>query len=137
MSDILIRTFIEFIKVLPILVIAIVVSQIVRIHLNKDTLKKHVDASGKSIAKASAFGVMTPGPLLAFLPLLKTLKKKGLPIGVLTAFITGQTLIGPGRLFLEVDYFGITFFAARVVISLLIAIGVGLSFRLLEKFTKF
>jgi len=136
-TNILYLTLINFLKILPILIIAIVVSQIINSYIRKEKIKQISKENEKNIVKASAIGITTPGPLLVFLPLLKTLKKKGLPISIIVAFITGQTLIGPARLFLEVGYFGIMFFIYRVIIAFLIAIGIGTCFKFLEKYVKF
>ena len=67
----------------------------------------------------------------------KTLKNKKVPVSLIAAFITGQTLIGPGRIFLELDYFSWQFFVLRVILALFIAIGIGSCFRLLEKYIKY
>ncbi len=137
MIDLLKDSLIGLLKVLPILVAAVLLSKIISEYLPKDKLEKSVKESDKNIAKASAIGLITPGPLLTYLPLLKTLKQKGLGLSILIAFITTQTLIGPGRILLELDYFGITFLCLRVLLAFVIAIAIGISFRLLERYIKF
>ncbi|MCK4800185.1 permease, partial [Candidatus Parcubacteria bacterium] len=117
--------------------IAIVLSQIISIYLPQEKTEMVFKANKKNLVKASVVGIATPGPLLAFLPLLKTFKKKGVSVSIIVAFITGQTLIGPMRFFLEVNYFGITFFVYRVLIAFLIAMSVAVCFRFLEKYIKF
>ncbi len=133
-TEILYPATINFLKVLPILIIAIIASQIINSYIPKE--KAQLKENEKNIAKASAIGIATPGPLLAYLPLLKTLKDKGLPISIIVAFMTAQTLVGPARLFLEVNYFGITFFIYRVIIAFLIAVGIATCFRFLEKYME-
>lgn len=135
--EILYLTSISFLKILPILVIAIVLSQIITTYLSEEKTEMIFEANKKNMAKASIIGIATPGPLLAFLPLLKTFKKKGVSVSIIVAFITGQTLIGPVRFFLEVNYFGITFFIYRVLIAFLIAMSVAVCFRFLERYVKF
>ena len=134
MTEILYLTTINCLKILPILIIAIIVSQIINSYISKE--KVRFRENEKNIAKASAIGIATPGPLLAFLPLLKTLKDKGLPLSIIVAFMTAQALIGPARLFLEVSYFGVMFFVYRVIIAFLIAVGIATCFRFLEKYMK-
>jgi len=136
-TEIFYLTSISFLKILPILVVAIVLSQIISAYLPEEKTEKIFKANKKNIAKASIVGIATPGPLLAFLPILKTFKKKGVSVSIIVAFITGQTLIGPMRFFLEVNYFGITFFIYRVLIAFLIAVSIALCFRFLEKYIKF
>lgn len=136
-EEILKETIIRFLKILPIIIIAVIVSQFLIIHIKKNKIKKYFKETEKNIAEVSAVGILTPGPMVAFLPILKTFKEKGLPISLIIAFITGQALIGPGRMFLEISYFGIWFFVYRVLIAFLIAIGVGTSFRIIERYIKF
>lgn len=136
-TEILYLTSISFLKILPILVVAIFLSQALSMYLPKEKAGKIFKANKKNIAKASIIGIATPGPLLAFLPILKTFKKKRVSVSIIAAFITGQTLIGPMRFFLEVNYFGITFFIYRVIIAFFIAVSIALCFRFLEKCVKF
>lgn len=136
-TEVLSSAAVDFLKVLPILVAAIIASQMIKYYLPKEKIGASFGESEKNITKAAAVGLVTPGPLLAYLPLLKTLKEKGLAVSIIVAFITSQTLIGPMRLFLEVGYFGIAFFAYRVILAFLIAIGIATCFRFLEKYIKF
>ncbi len=136
MIEILMKAIADFLMILPILIVAVIVSQVINHHHFKKNMKKKLRGEA-NIIKSTLIGVATPGPLLTYMPLLKSLKKKGVPIGVLAAFMTGQTLVGPMRIFLEVNYFGITFFIAKVAVSILVAVGVGTSFALLERKTGF
>ena len=111
----------------------IIISQIISAYVTETKLKKHLQNDERAIAKASALGIATPGPLLAYMPFLNILKKKKVSLGILAAFITGQTLIGPVRVFLEVGYFGLEFFVYRLIIAFLIAVWVGVIF---ETFAK-
>ena len=135
--EILSQTVIGFIKVLPILVVAILISQIVSYFFSHRKIHKAFKENEGNIAKATVFGMFSPGPLIAYLPVAKNLHTKGLAPSLIVAFITGQALVGPARVFLEVDYFGWQFFALRVVLALVIAICIATVFRVLEKFVKF
>ncbi len=135
--NILSLSFINFIRIFPVIIIAIVVSQIIKIHLHENKIKKTFKANEKNIIKASVLGIATPGPMVTFLPFLKTLKEKGVQISIIAAFITGQTLVGPGRIFFEISYFGVEFFIYKLIISFFIAIAIGTCFMLLEKKIKF
>lgn len=136
-TNIIYLTLANFLKFLPILIVAIVTSQIIGSYIPKDMREKILKEKGRNIIRASGIGIATPGPLAAYLPLLKVLNEKGLPLSIIISFITGQTLVGPMRLFLEVGYFGIIFFVYRVIISFLIAVGIGTCFRFLEKHIRF
>lgn len=136
-TNIIYLTLANFLKFLPILIVAIVTAQIINSYISKEMIEKILKEKGRNIIRASGIGIATPGPLVAYLPLLKVLYGKGLPLSIIVAFITSQTLVGPMRLFLEVEYFGIIFFVYRVIISFLIAVGIGTCFRFLEKHIRF
>jgi len=134
--EILTKTIIHFLQILPILVAGIIISQIISAYTTEKKLHKYLKNDERALAKASAIGIATPGPLLAYLPFLKVLKKKKVSLGIIAAFITGQTLIGPVRIFLEVGYFGIEFFIYRLIIAFLIAVWVGVIFETFAKKLK-
>ncbi|MDP2684681.1 MAG: permease [bacterium] len=136
MIELLQSTWWEFWKILPILVIAIVVAQIIEHYLAKKSVYKKISPSEKNIARAAAIGIMTPGPLLAYFPALRDMSQKGTPPSLIASFITGQTLVGPMRLFLEISYFGLWFFVVRVIISFFMAVFIGNSFRIINKKIK-
>jgi uncharacterized membrane protein YraQ (UPF0718 family) len=121
---------------LPILVAAIVVGKVFRLYISEDKIGMLLKGERRSIMGASLLGLVTPGPLATYLPLLKVLQSSGLSLSVVAAFITSQTLVGPLRAFLEVDMFGLTFFIFRVAASFVIAISVGVCFQFLSKHMK-
>lgn len=137
MMDILSTSLISFLKVLPVLLGAVLLSQFAKLFIHEKSIKKHIHDNGRGVMISTAVGISTPGPLLAYLPILKVLKKKGVAISAIGSFVTGQTLIGPGRLILEISYFGPLFFFLRVILAFLIGICVGWSFHLLNKVVKF
>ena len=87
----------------------------------------------ETLVAVTLTGLLTPGPLAAYLPVLKALRKLGFRLSLVAAFITSQTLVGPGRLFMEVRYFGAPFFVYRVLASFAIALAVGAIYALLER----
>ena len=137
MIEILYSSLIGFLKILPILVGAVLLSQFAKLFVNEKKIKKHIHDDGRGVIISTLIGIGTPGPLLAYLPTLKILKKKGVAISAISAFITGQTLIGPGRLLLEIRYFGGLFFLVRTGLALVIGVCVGWSFHLLNNIVKF
>jgi len=135
-DQILYLTLQRFLGSLPILVIAIIVAKVISLSISEDKIGLFLKTRKRNIVGASLLGLVTPGPLAPYLPLLKVLQSGGLPLSVVAAFITSQTLVGPLRAFLEVDMFGLAFFALRVVVSSIIAIGVGVCFQLLNNYIK-
>jgi uncharacterized membrane protein YraQ (UPF0718 family) len=118
---------------LPILVIAIVSAKALRLYISEEKIGLLLKKARRNILLSSLLGLVTPGPLAPYLPLLKVLQSSGLPLSVIVAFITSQTLVGPLRAFLEVDLFGLAFFMFRIATSFTIAIGIGVCFQLLHK----
>ena len=124
-DEILYITTMRFLYSLPILVIAILVAQTLNSSISKEKIGEFLRKTRRNILGASLLGLVTPGPLAPYLPLLRVLRNSGLSLPAVVAFITSQTLVGPLRAFLEIDFFGVAFFAYRVVISFLIAVSVG------------
>lgn len=135
--EILTISLVSFLKILPILIGAVFLSQVARLFVHEKKIKKYIHDDSRGVMISTAVGIGTPGPLLAYLPILRVLKKKGVAISAIGSFVTGQTLIGPGRLILEVSYFGPVFFVVRVVLAFVIGTCVGWSFHLLNKIVKF
>lgn len=136
-SDILILSAHTFLKLFPFVIVAVFISQLLKHYLAKKHIHTKIKENTGNEAAATITGILTPGPLISYLPILKELKDRGLPVSIIAAFITGQTLIGPVRLFLETGYFGWQFFAFRVVSALIIGIVVGFVFKLVAKVTQF
>ncbi len=132
-QEIIITTLLDFLKILPFLLVAIIFSQIIKTYLHEEKIKEITKETKTNFAKTALVGIATPGPLLVYLPILKSLRDKGMPFSIIAAFITGQTLIGPGRIFLEVSYFGMEFFMYRVMFAFLIALAVATGFKILER----
>ena len=132
-QEIIITTLLDFLKILPFLLVAIIFSQIIKTYLHEEKIKEITKETKTNFAKTALVGIATPGPLLVYLPILKSLRDKGMPFSIIAAFITGQTLIGPGRIFLEVSYFGMVFFMYRVMFAFLIALAVATGFKILER----
>lgn len=134
--DILLLTLERFLSYLPVLLVAIVTAKVINLYMSHDRIAIFLKArtvKKRNIMEASLLGLITPGPLAAYLPLLKVLQSGGLPLSIVATFITSQTLVGPIRAFLEVDVFGPVFFAFRVVASFIIAIGIGMCFQIFSK----
>ena len=133
-DEVLYTATLRFIYSLPILIIAIFAAQTINSFVSKEKIGKLLRKMRRSTLGASLIGLITPGPLAPYLPLLRVLNHNGLPLPAVVAFITSQTMVGPLRAFIEIDFFGIAFFICRVVISFLIALGVGLSYRVFGKY---
>jgi uncharacterized membrane protein YraQ (UPF0718 family) len=124
----------NFLGFLPMLIIAIVVAQILNSYISREVVEKlRTRRLRENLVVITLIGLVTPGPLGVYLPLLRVLRKTGLPLSLIVTFITAQTLVGPLRLFLEVGYLGLGFFAYRVAASFAIAASVGFIYHHLER----
>jgi uncharacterized membrane protein YraQ (UPF0718 family) len=133
-TEILYLTAIRFLKSVPILALACLAVAVLSPYTSEDRVGRLLIREKKrNILVASSIGLVSPGPLAPYMPLLRLLNESGLPLSVVAAFITSQTLVGPLRAFLEIEMFGLAFFVFRVITSFFIAISVGVCFQLLEK----
>ncbi len=124
---------IRFLKSVPILALACLAVTVLSPYISGERVGKLLRKKKRNILVASSIGLVSPGPLAPYMPLLRLLNENGLPLSVIATFITSQTLVGPLRAFLEIEMFGLAFFVYRVFTSFFIAISVGVCFQLLEK----
>jgi uncharacterized membrane protein YraQ (UPF0718 family) len=119
---------------LPILLAALFVSNVIQSRRSARVFDYFLHGRVReTLLAVTLTGLLTPGPLAAYLPVLKALRKLGFRLSLIAAFVTSQTLVGPGRLFMEVRYFGAPFFVYRVLASFAIALAVGAVYALLER----
>jgi len=130
--EILAASLDNFLKFFLIIIVAIVVAQIINSFLNQYTIETRLK-NENNVVKSALLGLVTPGPLGLYLPSLKVLKEKGLSLSMIATFITSQTLVGPLRSFIEVEYFGAVFFTYRVVFSFFSAVAIGIVYKRLER----
>jgi uncharacterized membrane protein YraQ (UPF0718 family) len=130
--EILATTLDNFLKFFFIIVVAVVVAQIINSFIDQNTVERRLK-NENNVVKPALLGLVTPGPLGLYLPSLKMLKEKGLSLSMIVAFITSQTLVGPMRSFIEVEYFGAAFFTYRVIFSFFTAVATGVLYKRLDK----
>lgn len=82
---------------------------------------------------ATFLGILTPGPVYAVYPILFTLKRKGIHNSILVSYITGQTIIGPARVPLEVGLLGTKFFLYRLFLAVILGPLAGILYGLLSR----
>jgi uncharacterized membrane protein YraQ (UPF0718 family) len=128
------ETLNNLLSYLPILLVALFVSNIIQSSRSARTFEYFLHGRVRdTLVAVSVTGLLTPGPLACYLPVLEALRKLGFRLSLIAAFITAQTLVGPGRMFMEVSYFGAWFFLYRVVASFGISLAVGFIYALLER----
>ena len=106
-------------QVLLYTVLAVVISTAVHLFIPDDFAQKRLTNNRfRYLFYATVLGIMTPGPVYAMYPIVFSLKKKGIQNHILVSYITGQTMVGPARISLEVGLLGFNFFIWRFILSL-------------------
>jgi uncharacterized membrane protein YraQ (UPF0718 family) len=124
-------------QVLFYTVIAVVISTAVHFIMPDDFAQKHLSKNKfRYLLYATVFGVMTPGPVYAMYPIVFSLKKKGIQNHILVSYITGQTMVGPARISLEVGLLGFNFFVWRVVLTLFMGTLAGFLYYLISRHAR-
>lgn len=133
MIEVLNNTLNDFLKVFPILIFSILGAEIVSRFVHKKGIKMYMQKSKRGLLISAGIGFLTPGPLIAYLPALNSLRKKGLPLSYIATFITSNSFMGFFRIFIEVFYFNVYFFITRTMLAFIMSFSLGLIFRQLEK----
>ncbi len=121
------------ILVLPYFLIGAITGAIMEVYLKPATAIKYFGRGVGSIVNASLLGAILPGCACATMPMASSLKASGAKLGTIGAFIMVSPLLSPHTLILNYGLLGLEFTIARIVVSLLGAIALGLIFNVLEK----
>ena len=118
----------NLIETIPIFIVASLLAGWVDAWVDKDIVTRffHERNLLRSLVVISILGILTPGPIYSIFPIVWVLRKKGIGSHYLIAYMTGQTLMGPMRVPLELHYLGVTFFLFRVISSVLMGVFAGL-----------
>jgi len=119
---------VNLIETIPIFIVASLLAGWVDAWVDKDIVTRLFSEKNliTSLLMISLLGILTPGPIYSIFPIVWVLRKKGIRSHFLIAFMTGQTLMGPMRIPLELYYLGVPFFLFRVVSSVLLGVFAGL-----------
>jgi uncharacterized membrane protein YraQ (UPF0718 family) len=119
---------VNLVETIPIFIVASLLAGWVDAWVDKDIVTRLFQEKNlvTSLIMITVLGVMTPGPIYSIFPIVWVLRKKGIQSHYLIAFLTGQTLMGPMRIPLELYYLGIPFFLFRLFSSILLGVFAGL-----------
>jgi len=126
-SEILIRSLKEMIFIIPIFFIAVLVSVLIELYIPDQIIASLL---GKNlffaIPLAAIIGIVLPISRYATYPIASVLLAKGAGLGVIFALISGEVICESiVRDLVEIKYFGIKFFSARLILSTLFVIAGG------------
>ncbi|MHA1247552.1 MAG: permease [Candidatus Thorarchaeota archaeon] len=118
----------NLIETIPIFIVASLLAGWVDAWVDKDLVVRLFKQRGlvAGLFVITCLGIATPGPIYSIFPIVYVLKKKGIDSHFLIAYLTGQTLMGPMRIPLELYYLGTTFFVFRLVSTVLLGVFAGL-----------
>ena len=118
----------NLIETIPIFIVASLLAGWVDAWVDKDIVTRlfHERNLFVSLFMISVLGILTPGPIYSIFPIVWVLRKKGIHSHYLIAYLTGQTLMGPMRIPLELYYLGVPFFLFRVFSSIILGVFAGL-----------
>ncbi|MEM7552684.1 MAG: permease [Cyanobacteria bacterium P01_A01_bin.84] len=124
----------QFIRFLPVLVVAMLISGFTDVLLPKALVERWLsDASGwHGIALAYLAGILTPAGGVIGLPLVATFYKAGVGSSVLITYMTSMTTISLLRIPLELSFCGWQLTSLRVTVSLVLPIIAGILGRFLS-----
>ncbi|MFW9920123.1 MAG: permease [Candidatus Thorarchaeota archaeon] len=118
----------NLVETIPIFIVASLLAGWVDAWVDKDIVTRlfHEQNLIVSLFVISVLGILTPGPIYSIFPIVWVLRKKGIQSHYLIAYLTGQTLMGPMRIPLELYYLGVPFFIFRVISSVILGVFAGL-----------
>ncbi len=118
----------NLIETLPIFIVASFLAGWVDAWVDRDLVTRFLTGRNLLVGLiiVTCVGIITPGPIYSIFPIVYVLKKKGVDSHYLIAFMTGQTLMGPLRIPLELHYLGLNFFIFRLISSVVLGIFAGL-----------
>lgn len=127
------------VKTIGLTVFAVIISLALDAFVPEDFAERFLSKTGMHhwafyLLSATVLGILTPGPVYAIYPIVRTLKRKGVKHAILVSYITGQTIIGPARIPFEVGFFGWDFFLYRTVLALFMGIAAGALYKWLSRY---
>lgn len=118
----------NLIEITPIFIVASLLAGWAEVWIDKEAVAGFFEKRGllSGLFIITCIGVATPGPIFAIFPILVVFVRKGVNAHYIFAYSTGQTLMGPLRIPLELYYLGWGFFIFRVISSILLGVFAGL-----------
>ncbi|NOY89024.1 MAG: hypothetical protein GXO93_06495 [FCB group bacterium] len=120
-------------EVFPYFLIGTIVGALLEVYLKPEMATKFLGKGTRSVISASVLGAVLPGCACATIPMAKGLKTSGARLGTVGAFIMVSPLLSPHTLFLNYGMLGMKFTVARIIVSMVGAILLGIVFNFMER----
>ena len=116
-------------EVILIFIFAAYLAALIDVFVNKEIILRMFSNERHFITNyfiATIAGIITPGPVYSIFPIVVVLRKKGVREDIIVSYLTGQTLMGPMRVPLELLFLGFNFFVYRAIVTVIIGLLAGL-----------
>jgi hypothetical protein len=111
----------------PLFLLGLVASAAIQRWLRPEHAERWLAGGGRSVFLAALAGAVLPGCAVTTMPLAIGLRRKGVPIGTLMAFIMVAPVISPHTLVLNAFVLGLPMTVGRLVVPFLFAVPVGIA----------
>ena len=128
------KFFLEMASILPAVMILM---GLFKVWVPKETVVKYLGKSSgiKGIILAIFFGALPTGPLYVAFPMAATLIKKGARISNIIIFLSAWACIKIPQEMVELQFLGAKFMAARLILTIIFVIIMGLSIEKIIEWT--
>jgi len=126
--------FLEMIMILPAVMI---IMGLFSVFVSRELVVKYMGKTSgiKGILLAVFFGALPTGPLYVAFPLAVALKNKGASISIIVIFLSAWACIKLPQELVELQFLGIEFMAARLVLTIILVAIMGLFIERLIEWT--
>ncbi len=125
----------NLVEIIPIFFVASLLAGWADAFVERDLVTRLFQKRGRlsGLFIITCLGIITPGPIYSIFPIVWVLREKGIESHYLVAYLTGQTLMGPMRIPLELYYLGSAFFLFHVLVTIALGVLAGVVTSLVHK----
>jgi len=116
------------IGLIPLIIAATLISGLVEAAIPKEVISSFLgeEAGLKGIGLGTFLGIVIPGSPYAIFPLVGGLYKAGAGVGTIIAFVSAWSLVSLSRIPTEIPFLGTKIVVARILVSLLFPVLLGI-----------
>lgn len=118
---------------LPLFLVGAVLGAALEIWLPRIWIERWLSGGASSVLLATTAGALLPGCAMSTMPLARSLRQKGTALGTVAAFIMIAPVLSPQTIIFTATLVSLPMAIARVALSFLVAIILGVCLNLLQK----